>query len=307
MDTSSGSTTQCLTKKGTWANFTNNAGTVTSVTIKGGTNIDVDSEAAISSSGTRTISLSSVQTPLIAASSTAATTTSPYKPSLWAFNLGVSSSQLATGMMVTVKIPVATTSYGSYISIDNGTTYKPIVVGTSTGRMTTHYSVDDVITLFYDAAGSCVTYAITGASGTSTVSGGCWRVLNYYDSGNSNDTAGYMRQMQNAAYRKTTAALYRYKLLLPHKDGIQVIPANTSDIQNNTSHPFSTAMTTITTEEFDITRPIEYYSTTGTVSAAGNIDGRYHWQMRSDVDLRYSFNTGTTLTAGKDVYLVATL
>jgi len=116
-----------------------------------------------------------------------------------------------------------------------------------------------------------------------------------------------MRQMQNAAYRKTTAALYRYKLLLPHKDGIQVIPANTSDIQNNTSHPFSTAMTTITTEEFDITRPIEYYSTTGTVSAAGNIDGRYHWQMRSDVDLRYSFNTGTTLTAGKDVYLVATL
>ena len=34
INTSSGSTTKCLTEKGTWASFTNNVGTVTSITLK---------------------------------------------------------------------------------------------------------------------------------------------------------------------------------------------------------------------------------------------------------------------------------
>ena len=188
INTSSGSTTKCLTEKGTWASFTNNAGTVTSVTIKGGTNIDVDSESAITGSGTRTISLSSVQNPLIAASSTAAVTSSPYKSSRWAFNLGVAAADLTTGMMITVKIPQPTNTYGSYVSIDNGTTYKPIAVGTGKGRMTTHYAQNNIITLFYDSAGTVTTYAFNGAASTSDVTGGCWRVLNYYDSGNTTTT-----------------------------------------------------------------------------------------------------------------------
>lgn len=188
MNESSGSTSKCLTQKGTWASFTNNAGTVTSVTIKGGTNIDVDSESAITGSGTRTISLSSVQNPLIAASSTAAVTSSPYKSSRWAFNLGVAAADLTTGMMITVKIPQPTNTYGSYVSIDNGTTYKPIAVGTGKGRMTTHYAQNNIITLFYDSAGTVTTYAFNGAASTSDVTGGCWRVLNYYDSGNTTTT-----------------------------------------------------------------------------------------------------------------------
>lgn len=188
INTSSGSTAKCLTEKGTWASFTNNAGTVTSVIIKGGTNIDVDSESAITGSGTRTISLSSVQNPLIAASSTAAVTSSPYKSSRWAFNLGVAASDLTTGMMITVKIPQPTNTYGSYVSIDNGTTYKPIAVGTGKGRMTTHYAQNNIITLFYDSAGTVTTYAFNGAASTSDVTGGCWRVLNYYDSGNTTTT-----------------------------------------------------------------------------------------------------------------------
>lgn len=239
--------------------------------------------------------------------------TNGYTGALWKFNLGIATPN--DGDKITIRVPVASHDYGTYISLDNGTTYRAVGITGSTTRLTGQYPVDSIVTLVYDADGTIaslfppVTPATSRASSNTTnIPGvGCWRVVNYYDSGNSNDTAGYIRQMQNAAYRKTTTALYRYKLLLPHKDGIQVIPANSTDIQNNTSYPFSTAMTTITTEEFDITRPIEYYSTTGTVSAAGNIDGRYHWQMRSDVDLRYSFNTGTTLTAGKDVYLVATL
>lgn len=239
--------------------------------------------------------------------------TNGYTGALWKFNLGIATPN--DGDKITIRVPVASHDYGTYVSLDNGTTYRAVGINGSTTRITGQYPVNSIVTLVYDASGTItslfppVTPATSRASSNTTniPGAGCWRVVNYYDSGNSNDAAGYIRQMQNAAYRKTTTALYRYKLLLPHKDGIQVIPVNTSNIQNNTSYPFSTAMTTITTEEFDITRPIEYYSTTGTVNAAGNIDGRYHWQMRSDVDLRYSFNTGTTLTAGKDVYLVATL
>lgn len=48
--------TKCLTQKGTWESFTNNAGTVTSVTLKANSPISVDSTAAITGSGTRTFS-----------------------------------------------------------------------------------------------------------------------------------------------------------------------------------------------------------------------------------------------------------
>lgn len=48
--------TKCLTQKGTWESFTNNAGTVASVTIKANSPISVDSTSAITGSGTRTLS-----------------------------------------------------------------------------------------------------------------------------------------------------------------------------------------------------------------------------------------------------------
>ena len=55
--TFNGSTaTQCLTRKGTWATFSNNSGTVTSVTINATSPIVVDDSTAITGSGTRTIS-----------------------------------------------------------------------------------------------------------------------------------------------------------------------------------------------------------------------------------------------------------
>lgn len=63
MNTSSGSTSKCLTEKGTWASFSNNSGTVTSVTLTSGAGITVsDSGTAITGSGSRTISITGVDT-----------------------------------------------------------------------------------------------------------------------------------------------------------------------------------------------------------------------------------------------------
>ena len=63
MNTSSGSTSKCLTEKGTWASFTNNEGTVTSITLTSGSGITVsDTGTAITTSGSRTISISGMNT-----------------------------------------------------------------------------------------------------------------------------------------------------------------------------------------------------------------------------------------------------
>ena len=91
---------------------------------------------------------------------------------------------LTDGDIITIKIPVAGHTAGVYLSIDNGTTYKPIATN-STSRLTTHYAVNNYITLIYESSGSIATYAINGADTTSTITGGVWRVINYYDS-NSN-------------------------------------------------------------------------------------------------------------------------
>lgn len=204
-------------------------------------------------------------------------------------------ASLVDGQQITYWLPVAGTSTSATLelTLSDGTTTTgaiPCYYGGTT-RLTTHYGAGTVIHF---------TYRENVTVGSTTIAAGWWGDANYVD-GNTNDVAGYVRQMQNAAYMKPTTALYRYQILLPVGDGEHLIPANT------TSNSTGTSKSTITTAEFNIFSPIEYYSTTTSIAAEGNIDGRYHWTMRSDVNLSYSFNTGTTLTVGKDVYLVCTL
>lgn len=194
---------------------------------------DLSVTGAISSNSVSAItSFSDVQKPAIAVSYTASVTTSPYKPALWVYNLR--EHTLTDGMIIIVKIPVATTAYSAFISIDNGATYKPIVVSNSTARLTTHYSVGDILVLFYDADGSCVTYAMTGATATSTITGGCWCVLSSYDSGNTNTLLRTYSSATNinvpligsSSANSTTAAWNTYTGT--YKDWYGVIPNDDS-------------------------------------------------------------------------------
>lgn len=86
--------TKALTQKGTWETFSNNAGTVTSVTIKGTSPISVDSESAITTSGTRTISLGTVP---ISKGGTGATTALGATDALGVFNFGQLGTALVAG------------------------------------------------------------------------------------------------------------------------------------------------------------------------------------------------------------------
>ena len=108
--------------------------------------------------------------------------TNRYVPAKWTFNTGYA---LTHGDQITITLPVAGHSYGVYLSIDNGTTYKPVVTN-GASRLTTHYGNNTAITLIYDANGSADSmFPLNGGDARSTVTGGVWRVINYYDSGNS--------------------------------------------------------------------------------------------------------------------------
>ena len=106
-----------------------------------------------------------------------------YFPAKWTFNMG----QTATnGDIVTIKIPVAGHTYGVFLSIDNGSHYYPVVTGNGTSRLTTHYGNGTPIQLIFDSSGSAADmYALNGADTRATVTGGVWRVLNYYVDGNA--------------------------------------------------------------------------------------------------------------------------
>lgn len=109
-----------------------------------------------------------------------ASTSTNGKPALWKFNL--STATPAEGDIITITVPVAGHGNGVFVSTDNGTTYKPVSVS-GTSRLTTHFDVGTTITLVYDSDGATNTvYPVAGAAATTNITGGCWRVLNYYDS-----------------------------------------------------------------------------------------------------------------------------
>ena len=107
-----------------------------------------------------------------------------YYPAKWTFNLGLNPT---TGDIINIKTPGAGHDYGVFLSTNNGTNYYPITLA-GTSRLTTHYGAGSYLTLMFDGSNSAASvYPLAGDTARATVSGGTWRVLNYYDSGNPGD------------------------------------------------------------------------------------------------------------------------
>ena len=159
--------------------FTNSANTLTeyaSISYNT-TNKTIDSKflwnTVVTGTGTAGV------TYVAASGDTAAT---PGKPALWKFNCGIATP--ANGTTLLFEIPVAGHDSGVFISTDNGTTYKPVSIS-GASRLTTHYGNGHFVLAVYDANGSTNSvYPVAGATARSNVTGGCWRTVNYYDSGN---------------------------------------------------------------------------------------------------------------------------
>ena len=109
-----------------------------------------------------------------------------YFPDVWTFNAAITP---ANGDMITIETPGPGHDYGVFLSTDNGTNYYPITLS-GTGRLTTHYPQGTFLVLVFDSdnsAGSMFARAGQNNTTRATVSGGTWRVVNYYADGNPGD------------------------------------------------------------------------------------------------------------------------
>lgn len=96
------------------------------------------------------------------------------------------------------------------------------------------------------------------------------------------------------------SVIYRYQLLF-HIDENELTPLN------NVSNGYNKTTKAMLTEvEFDPFMPIYYYNSTTTVSAGNSISASSTYYHYAGVDIRYTLNTGSTLTASKPLYLVVT-
>ena len=195
-------------------------------------------------------------------------------------------TDLYTGLCVQIKIPSAGHKSGVTLSI-NSTEKHPILYNDS--KLTTHYPVNSVKTMVYDAEASSTYYS---GSSTAVSIQGVWRCDADYDYDSNTD---YYIGTNQIIY-KTNAAAYRYMLLL-QKDETTLTPVNTTS--NTTA-----ATKTLTTSEFDPFGDILYKSSTATTNANATIPTGVTWTQYA-LNLAYSFNTTNTLTAQEAVYIVA--
>ena len=130
---------------------------------------------------------------------------------------------------------------------------------------------------------------------SSRVDGGCWDLyVGYYS---DSDVTGYNgRQYYHSKKPKTI--LYRYQFLFTCMDGL-LLPVNTVNKSVATNKE-------LTTESFDVFGEVYYYGTTTIIQPNASIVTGNLWSQAAYTlcDLRYSFNTGETLIAENDVYLV---
>ena len=182
---------------------------------------------------------------------------------------------------LTIKIRLKTSYNGTTNTLNlNGLGAKTIYFRYG-NKLTSHYSKESVLALTYTANAT--------SSGTDRTG---WIIENIYDSTNTYQLRKYYTRY------KAKSALYRYMICFVNKND-ELIPAN--NVSNSTA-----TTKALTTESFMLSKGIYYYNSTTTVAAAGYTGNSTLYQQLGLIDLRYSFNTGTTLTAHKPVYLVVT-
>ena len=212
-------------------------------------------------------------------------------PAKWTYNTGLT---LTNGMLITCEIPVAGHDYGVFISIDNGVTYKPISV-TNTGRLTTHFEADRMITLVYDSnARTDSVYTANGSTVRTNITDGGWRVVNYYDS-NSGDYN--QRELYLRPYAATNT--YRYKLGgLDRDNRFQPIV-----ITNQTSSTIVAKSTN--TAEFCVSKGLYYFSSTATINDGSLLSNQCLYKSISTPNIAY-YNFNGTISGNRMLYLKGT-
>ena len=187
-------------------------------------------------------------------------------------------TELADGACAYIKNGVVTSASGFTLNINNlgaKPVYQTLAAAT---RTTTAFNANYTMLFVYNS---------------SRVEGGCWDM--FYGFNSDTNTIAYNIR-RNTAAQTMKSVLYRYQIVFTSPDGTKLIPAN--GVSNNTG-----TSKTLTTEVFDPFAPIFYYSTTSTVAADAAAPNGYLYNQYQGIDFRRAFNAGSTLVAGKPLYL----
>lgn len=213
-----------------------------------------------------------------------AVTTSPYYCARWNATDSTISS-LFDGLVMIVRIPVAGSGdYGVGISVNSGD-YHPVVYNISSS-VGTRYGVNSTIMVVYNSTQTASLY-INSASTTSVT--GVWQV---YDYDSDSDTTYRLRNYSASYINKSGVATNRRTLLFEVSGGLSAV---------NTTIGTGTSKTPINFKYIPYGQ-IRYYSTSGSIANNAAFTTTGLWEQYA-LDLRYSFNCGSTLTAGNPVYL----
>lgn len=209
-------------------------------------------------------------------------------PALWKCSTDLT---IRDGLIVSFKMPTAGHDFGCMLSIDNGATYHPISSSTqfNGNRLTTHYPSGSTLFLIYSSTWATNgIFPAAGGTGRSNITGS-WIVLNGYNT----DTLETYTEF--AGETTGTTGLWANTILLRTSDG------RWSSIVTSSS----TATThTKSSELFMLGSKIWWSPYTVGANTALHTAWRSIYSFRRRIDFRYSSNCGTTLTAGKPVYLV---
>jgi hypothetical protein len=139
-------------------------------------------------------------------------------------------------------------------------------------------------------------YTMLFVYNSTRVNGGCWDIFYGYNS--DNNTIGYDIIDYNTGFKKIKTACQRYQFLLTTMDGL-LLPVYSGSYTTGTTK-------ILTTEKFNPFGQIYYYTSTAALTAnaipaTGTLRTKSSYSLPY---LTYAFNTGATLVAGNDIYLV---
>lgn len=191
--------------------------------------------------------------------------------------------ELYEGLAIDYWLPFAGSGNATLtLTLKNGTTGPIPVYYGGTNRVTTTQPVNTVWRYVYQ------TVEINNVEYT-----GWWAVRAY----DSNTTYNYFSNLvHNRGKFIADSDINRYNILF-HIDDDTLTPLN------NANNSTATTKTMLTNVAFDPFAEIFYYGSSGSFSANEEVAASYLTWNHENVDLRYTLNSGSTLTADKYIYL----
>lgn len=188
---------------------------------------------------------------------------------------GCSNNSLYTGKVIIYHLPQAGSSSAATLNLT-------LPDGTTTGAKSV-YRLASTTTTTNFAAGCDILMVYDGAH---------WKVNAYVDTSGSN-TIGYQLRTNSAIFKnKTGYSMNRYTLLFEVDGGLSGAATTIATGTTKTTVPFKYIPGGV----------IKYYATSGSIANNANFTATGLWDQYT-LNLGYTFNTGSTLTSGKPVYM----